>query len=312
MRILFAGTPDTAVPSLVKLHEEHEVLAVLTRAPAKVGRKRELRNSPVHETAQELGIPVHTPSSLKGAEIEELLASYEPDAIAVVAYGLLIPKNLLELPKLGWFNLHFSLLPRWRGASPVQAALVAGDSTTGTTIFKIDAGLDTGPIVSSKERDIPSGIHAGHLLEILACEGAQHLSEVFAQLAENNVVLHEQVGEATYAGLLRARDGEINWHRPAHDILNQIRGLNPEPGTWCMFNGQRIKILGATVSESLIEPGVIVAGKAVLIGTTTQALALDMVAPAGKRPMEAQAWARGLKGDHLVFDTYSMNEERDK
>ncbi|MFC5370101.1 methionyl-tRNA formyltransferase [Arcanobacterium bovis] len=309
MRILFAGTPDTAVPSLEKLHSEHEVLAVLTRAPAKVGRKRELRKSAVHEAAEELGLPVYTPASLKDEQVEEMLANYAPDAIAVVAYGLLIPKKLLELPRLGWFNLHFSLLPRWRGASPVQAALAAGDESTGTTIFKIDAGLDTGPIVASKERPIPPAANAQDLLEILAQEGAQHLAEVFAQLAQGDVSLYEQVGEPSYAGLLRARDGEINWHRTAIEIYNQIRGMNPEPGTWSTLGGQRIKILGATISESAIEPGVIVPGKVVRVGTATKALELDIVAPAGKRPMDAQAWGRGLKGDRLEFDAYSQIEE---
>ncbi|WP_124054846.1 methionyl-tRNA formyltransferase [Arcanobacterium ihumii] len=312
MRIIFAGTPETAVPSLKKLNDEHSIVAVLTRAPAKVGRKQELRNSPVHEMALELGLPVLTPSSLKGPEIEAVITELAPEAIAVVAYGLLIPKNLLDVPTHGWFNLHFSLLPRWRGASPVQAALAAGDEVTGTSVFRIEAGLDTGPIASMLEEKIPDDADAEAMLKHLSHTGAQQLTDVFETMSEGKLVLTEQEGESTYAGLLRARDGEINWLKDATAIRNQIRGLNPEPGTWSTLHGQRIKIRGARIDGTALEPGQILLGKKVLVGTGSQSIELDMVAPAGKRWMEASAWARGLKGDALIFDIKNEDEGSDQ
>ncbi|QRV02949.1 methionyl-tRNA formyltransferase [Arcanobacterium phocisimile] len=302
MRIIFAGTPATAVPSLHRLMKDHEVVAVLTRAPAPVGRKKVLTASPVHKTAEELGLPVLTPRSLRDPEIEEQLTQLAPEAIAVVAYGLLIPKNLLELPKHGWINLHYSLLPRWRGAAPVQYAVAAGDEMTGTSVFQIEAGLDTGPVFDVEEVPV-AGKTAGELLEQLSDSGAQQLARVFNALETGTAQAQPQEGDVTLAPQLTTRDSYIDFSWNGAMIDSRIRGYTPEPGPWALFNGQRIKLGPVKVSDVTgIPAGTIVAGKKVLVGTATTAVELSTVTPAGKKTMEAAAWARGLAADNMSFD----------
>ncbi|WP_216381128.1 methionyl-tRNA formyltransferase [Arcanobacterium phocae] len=308
MRIIFAGTPATALPSLHRLMEDHEVVAVLTRAPAPVGRKKILTPSPVHQAAEQLGIPVLTPRSLRGDDIEEQLTALAPEAIAVVAYGLLIPQNLLQLPTHGWINLHYSLLPRWRGAAPVQYAIAAGDTVTGTSVFQIEAGLDTGPIYDVEEHEI--GNHtAGELLDILSVSGAHQLARVFQSLESGTAQSHVQQGDVTLAPQLSTKHSRIDFTMPAHVIDSRIRGYTPEPGPWTRYNGQRIKLGQVRItSVDGIEPGKIVIGKQILVGTSTTAIELTTVTPAGKKTMLATAWARGLNDDDPAFETGDDHE----
>lgn len=299
MRIIFAGTPATAIPSLERLAQDHDVIAVLTREPAPVGRKRVLTPSPIESRAREMGIDVMTPRSLRDPEIITQLTELAPDAVAVVAYGLIIPPAALTIPTHGWINLHYSLLPRWRGAAPVQCAIAAGDSITGTSVFKIEEGLDTGPVASREEHDI-DGRTAGEMLDYLSETGAQHLARVFDQLAD--VEFHEQSGEATHAPQLTTRDSRIDWTWPASRVEAAIRAFTPEPGPWTTLAGQRVKIGPATPADSaFLAPGELSGGKQVLVGTGDGDLILSTVAPAGKTWMNASDWMRGVKVDP-VFD----------
>lgn len=303
MRIIFAGTPATAIPSLHRLMQDHEVVAVLTRAPAPVGRKKVLTPSPVHQEAEKLGLPVLTPTSLRGEEIEEQLRAFAPEAIAVVAYGLLIPKNLLDLPQHGWLNLHYSLLPRWRGAAPVQYAVAAGDTITGTCVFQIEAGLDTGPIFDVEEHAV-DGRSSGDLLNALSDSGAEQLARVFAALEQGSAKSTPQEGEVTLAPQLSTRDSFIDFSQPAKVIDAKIRGYYPEPGPWTYVEGQRIKLAPVTVTdETGIPAGRVVPGKHVKVGPGTTAVVLSDVTPAGKKTMAAEAWARGLNDGDTSFHT---------
>ncbi|MBB3024668.1 methionyl-tRNA formyltransferase [Trueperella pyogenes] len=295
MRLIFAGTPDTAVPALDKLHEDHDVIAVLTRAPAPVGRKRVLTKSAVHQRALELGLPVLTPVTLRDADIQAQIRDLAPDAIAVVAYGLLIPQALLDVPTRGWLNLHFSLLPRWRGAAPVQYAIAHGDGVTGTAVFQIEAGLDTGPIFAMEERPISETDTAESLLRVLAVSGAAQLSHVIQAIADDTAQPKAQVGEPTHAPRLTSQDARIDWSLPARSICAQTRGWWPAPGAWTELAGRRIKLGPVSVTDiEGLEPGEVQAGREVVVGTGTTAVKLGDVGPAGKAWMDSADWVRGL------------------
>ncbi|QJC21764.1 methionyl-tRNA formyltransferase [Arcanobacterium buesumense] len=301
MRIIFAGTPATALPALERLRQDHEIIAVLTRAPAPVGRKKVLTPSPVHHVAEKLGIEVLTPQSLRGDEITQKLLSLAPDAVAVVAYGLLIPEALLTIPTHGWINLHYSLLPRWRGAAPVQYAIAAGDEMTGTSVFQIEKGLDTGPVFDMEKQEI-AGRTAGEMLDLLSLTGAEQLARVFAGLEKGEVHSQPQEGDVTIAPQMSTRDSYIDFSCPANVVDARIRGYSPEPGPWTMFHGQRIKLGTVQVtSVSGIPAGMIVPGNIVRVGTGTTAVELSDVTPAGKKTMSAAAWARGLTAEKLAF-----------
>ncbi|MDP9805451.1 methionyl-tRNA formyltransferase [Trueperella bonasi] len=295
MRILFAGTPNVAVPALEALVRDHKVVGVLTRAPAPVGRKRVITKSAIHERALALEIPVMTPSSLKDAVIQEEIASYEPDAVAVVAYGMLVPKELLTVPRFGWINLHFSCLPRWRGAAPVQYAIAAGDTQTGTAVFQIQEGLDTGPVFDIAKRELTAADTAGDLLEELAKSGAKQLSRVLSAIEVGEAKSMPQEGEPTFAPRLTSKDARMIWSQPAEQISAQSRGWWPAPGAWTELGTTRVK-LGPVAATSIdgLAPGEIRAGESVLVGTSTTAVELSSVAQAGKPWMCASDWARGL------------------
>ncbi|AIT61154.1 methionyl-tRNA formyltransferase [Corynebacterium doosanense] len=304
MRLIFAGTPEPAVVALQALIDsEHEVIAVLTRPDARKGRGRSLHPSPVAELAVEHGIETLKPSTLKagtedGDAIRTRLAELAPEAIPVVAYGNLVPKDLLDLPTHGWVNLHFSLLPAWRGAAPVQAAINAGDEVTGATTFRIDEGLDTGEILGGIREEIRDTDTADDLLTRLAYSGADLLVSTMDDLASGAANPQPQEGEATYAAKISTEDARIDWARDADAIDRHIRAHTPGPGAWSMLGEQRLKVGPATVVDTRLEPGEIQVSKtSVLVGTGTTAVQLGELQAPGKKRMNAADWARGLAED---------------
>ncbi|WGW13787.1 methionyl-tRNA formyltransferase [Saxibacter everestensis] len=302
MRLIFAGTPEVALPSLNVLAESaHDVVAVLTRPDAPVGRKRILTASPVKARAIELGIPVVEASRLRG-DVLDALAGFRPDAVPIVAYGAIVgPRALAIAP---WLNLHFSLLPRWRGAAPVQRAIMAGDSETGVSVFQLDEGLDTGPVLGTSRAAISDQDTAGALLERLAVDGAGLLLESLTQLAAGTATPSEQPAGGTHAAKVVSADAQIHWQDTAEQIDRTIRGTTPAPGAWTLLAGERCKIAPVTVRSDAgpIVPGRIVADSSeVLVGTGTHPVRLGKVNPPGKGWMTAIDWMRG--GGAQAFDT---------
>lgn len=317
MKLVFAGTPEPAVVALEKLiASDHEVVAVITRPDARRGRGRTLHPSPVKALAQDHGIEVLTPTSLKpetddGRVLRERLAQLAPEAIPVVAYGNLITPDLLGVAEHGWVNLHFSLLPQWRGAAPVQAAIAAGDDITGATTFRIDEGLDTGPILGAVTEAIKPDDTADDLLTRLAYAGADLLVATMDGLSAGEIVAQPQQGAATHAGKITTAHARIDWEAPAFAIDRHIRAHTPGPGAWTMWGDDRVKLAPVTIpdlttdtqgdrdgaDESPLQPGQVRAGKKdVLVGTATTPVRLSKIQPVGKKMMDAADWARGLAG----------------
>ncbi len=301
MRLVFAGTPQVAVPSLRRLVTAgHEVLAVLTRPDAPSGRGRRLHPSPVREVAEQYGIDVLTPVSLRDPTIGDLLRELAPDCCPVVAYGNLVPAGLLGLSGHGWVNLHFSLLPAWRGAAPVQRALIAGDTVTGASTFILEAGMDTGPVLGTLHEPIRPDDTATALLDRLAERGADLLVDTLDELAAGTARPRPQPAEGvSVAPKLTAEDARIDWTAPAAVIDRLIRGCTSAPGAWTTFRGERLKIAPATPGpEQLVAPGpgeLVVERRAVHVGTGTGPLTLTAVRASGRRPMPATDWARGAR-----------------
>lgn len=298
MRIVFAGTPEPAVVALeALLKSKHEVVAVLTRPDAPKGRGRTLHPSPVKQVALEHGIEVLEPTTLRdNEEIASRLRELAPDAIPVVAYGNLVPSSLLDLPRHGWVNLHFSLLPEFRGAAPVQAAILAGLTTTGATTFRIDKGLDTGPILATLEETITPTDTADDLLTRLAYKGADLLVETMDSLDANSVVARTQPAEGTYAPKIQSKDARIRWDFDADVVDRTIRAYTPGPGAWTMLGEQRLKIGPVTLSDAntLGAGEVAVEKNQVRVGTGSVDVILQEIQPPGKKRMAADAWGRGL------------------
>jgi methionyl-tRNA formyltransferase len=296
MRLLFAGTPHAAVPALDALSAgPHEIVRVITRPPAPQGRRRVLTPSPIDERAAALGLPVLHAARLDEAATATLLAD-EADLGVVVAYGGLIREPLLSGPRLGWINLHFSLLPRWRGAAPVQHALIAGDTTTGAAVFRLEYGLDTGPLISVEEVPIGALETAGHLLDRLAGIGAPLLAAAVDALAAGTARFVPQQGEPTLAPKLTLDDGRLDLAGPAAAVLDRYRGVTPEPGAFTEHDGARLKVLEAAPAPDAasLPPGAVAAvGGRVLVGTADAPVELVTVQPAGRTPMPAAAWLRG-------------------
>lgn len=309
MKIIFAGTPEPAAVTLEHLFadERVEVIAVITQPDAKRGRGRSLRPSAVAEVAQKRDVPVYKWSTLKAdttdgdqarAQLSEL-ADAGAQAIAVVAYGNLIPADLLDVVKHGWINLHFSLLPRWRGAAPVQAAIAAGDAKTGASIFRIERGLDTGPVIATNEDSIGVEDTADDLLTRLTYSGRELLADALAGLADGTASTSVQDdAKATHAAKITPADAQIDWRFPSQVIQRVARAHTPAPGAWTMLGGQRYKIgmmlpaAGDEVPE--LQPGELHATKKhVLVGTATHALQITRIQPPGKKMMGAADWARG-------------------
>ena len=298
MRLVFAGTPEPAAAALERLiASDHEVVAVLTRPDARRGRGRTLHPSPVKALALEHGIEVLTPESLtRDDAIRDQLKELAPDAIPVVAYGNLIPADMLDIPAHGWVNLHFSLLPKWRGAAPVQAAIAAGDAVTGATTFRIDEGLDTGDILDTLETVIGEAETSGELLERLAYAGADLLVQTMDALDAGTAAPTPQPEEGTYAHKINPADARVDWNQPAAVIDRGIRAHTPAPGAWTMRGDDRFKLGPVTpTGEGALAPGEAAFGKnEVLVGTAGGDVRLGTIQPPGKKMMNAADWARGL------------------
>jgi methionyl-tRNA formyltransferase len=299
MRLVFAGTPEVALPSLEALtSSRHEVVAVLTRPPAPAGRGRAPRPSAVHVRADELGIPVLTPSTLRDPDALAPLVDLAPACCPVVAYGALLPPAALAVPAQGWINLHFSLLPRWRGAAPVQHAIRAGDTETGATTFRIDEGLDTGPILLQETTHIGDRETSGELLGRLAESGAALLVATLDAVEEGTVIARPQPAEgATLAPRIEVDDARIDWAQASAHVDRLIRASTPAPGAWTLLAGSRIRLAPVEVTDTTdLAPGEIRAGKReVLVGTGSTAVRLGEVIAQGKRAMTAADWARGMR-----------------
>jgi len=298
MRLVFAGTPEPAAAALERLiASDHEVVAVLTRPDARRGRGRTLHPSPVKALALEHGIEVLTPESLtRDDAIRDQLKALAPDAIPVVAYGNLIPADMLDIPAHGWVNLHFSLLPKWRGAAPVQAAIAAGDEVTGATTFRINEGLDTGDILDTLETVIGEAETSGELLERLAYAGADLLVETMDALEAGTADPTPQPEEGTYAHKIAPADARVDWTQPAAVIDRGIRAHTPAPGAWTMRGEDRFKLGPVTpMGSGALAPGEAAFGKnEVLVGTADGDVRLGTIQPPGKKMMNAADWARGL------------------
>jgi methionyl-tRNA formyltransferase len=306
MRIVFAGTPEVALPTLEALHgSDHEVVAVLTRPDARVGRGRKVSRSPVAAWADEHGVEVLTPAKPREPEFLERLRELDADLVPVVAYGSLVPPAALEIPRLGWINLHFSLLPAWRGAAPVQHAVLNGDPMTGACVFQLEEGLDTGPVYGRLTEPIAPDDTAGTLLERLAVAGARLTLDVVDALEEGIVVGEPQPEDGvSYAPKITVDDARVRWTDPAFAVDRRIRAVTPAPGAWTEHDGQRLRLGPVRVDPDgpRLAPGeVAVAKHHVHVGTATDPVRLDQVQPAGKKPMDAAAWGRGLQTETPVF-----------
>ncbi|MFL6080499.1 MAG: methionyl-tRNA formyltransferase [Ornithinibacter sp.] len=319
MRLVVAGTPQTAVPSLLALvGSRHEVAAVVTRPDARAGRGRTLAPSPVKQVALEHGIEVLSPPTPRDPDFLARLGEIAPDCCPVVAYGALLPKVALDLPVHGWVNLHFSLLPAWRGAAPVQRALMAGDDVTGATTFVIDEGLDTGPVLGTLTEAVRPHDTAGTLLDRLATAGAGLLLATMDGLADGSLQAVPQPAEGvSLAPKLSTDEARVRWSLPAHVVDRHVRGCTPAPGAWTTFRGERVKVgpvrfaaggVGAASGSSgptrvmpardgvPLEPGELhVSKQAVLVGTASVPVELGELRPHGKKPMASADWARGMR-----------------
>lgn len=299
MRIVFAGTPQAAVPSLESLlASSHEVAAVVTRPDARAGRGRSLRPSPVREVAQAHDLQVATPRHPRDADFQDWLRAVAPDACPVVAYGALVPKTVLDIPTYGWINLHFSLLPAWRGAAPVQHAVMHGDEVTGATTFRLDEGMDTGPVLGTMTETVRPRDTAGELLDRLATAGAGLLVATLDALEQGTLSAVEQSSEGVcLAPKITTDDAQIRWHEPGFAVDRRIRGCTPAPGAWTTFRGERLKVRSAgPVDVADLAPGEVRASKRdVVVGTGAGGLALGVVQPHGKKAVAAADWARGAR-----------------
>src|SRR4051812_3341472 len=304
MRVVFAGTPSVAVPSLHAILDSgrHDVVAVVTRPDKPAGRGRELRSSPVKDVAASRGIPVLQPRRPGDDDFLEQLRALAPDCCPVVAYGALLPPSALAVPTHGWVNLHFSLLPAWRGAAPVQHAILAGDEITGATTFLIEEGLDSGPVYGVLTAEIGPRETAGELLERLATAGAGLLLATLDGIADASLQPQPQAAEGvSVAGKLTSADARVDWGAPALRIDRLVRACTPAPGAWTTFRGKRLKLAPVVPADGNeqgeLRPGELRIGVAdtVAVGTGSGAALLGDVQPEGRAAMPAAAWARGVR-----------------
>ena len=304
MRLIFMGTPDFAVPALIALADAgHDIAAVYTRAAKPAGRGMALQPTPVERQARLLGVPVLTPATLKNAEAEAAFRAHKADTAVVVAYGLLLPKPILDTPRLGCFNVHASLLPRWRGAAPINRAVMEGDAESGVTIMKMDVGLDTGPMAMAERVSIGADMTAGDLHDALARLGANLMASVLAAAERGSLTLKPQPAEGvTYAEKISKNETRIDWARPGKEVHNHIRGLSPFPGAWFEIDGARIKALRSTKGEGKGKPGTAL-DDGLTIACGDGAVQLVQVQAAGRKPMSADEFLRGTPvktGTHLA------------
>ena len=295
LRLVFMGTPDFAVPTLVEIvGGGHEVVAVYTRAPQPAGRGLAPKPSPVARQAERFGLPVFTPKTLKANDAAEAMRAHGADAAVVVAYGLILPKSILEIFPLGCFNLHASLLPRWRGAAPIHRAIMAGDQETGVMVMKLDEGLDTGAIAMAERVPIGADATTGALHDELARRGADLMLRALAVLEKGQLQLTPQAASGvTYANKVDKSETRIDWTKPWHEVHNHCRGLSPFPGAWCEFAGAgRVKILRTTKGEGSGAPGRVLDDK-LTVACGSGAVRLLQLQRAGKQLMAADEFLRG-------------------
>jgi methionyl-tRNA formyltransferase len=296
LRLIFMGTPDFAVPTLIEIvGRGYEVVAVYTRAPKPAGRGMDLQVTPVEREARRFGIPVLTPKTLRTEEAAAEYRSHRADAAVVVAYGLILPLPILETVPLGCFNVHASLLPRWRGAAPINRAVMAGDTESGVTIMRMEEGLDTGPIAIAERMPIDADMTAGDLHDALARLGADLMVRALGALERGSLRLTRQPDKGvTYATKIDKGETRIDWGKPWKQVHNHIRGLSPFPGAWFELSGQRIKVLRTTKGEGAGAPGTVLDDE-LTIACREGAVRLTEVQRAGKQPMKAEAFLRGAK-----------------
>ena len=301
MRLVFAGTPEPAVPALRAVLDapQHEVLAVVTRPDAPAGRGRAVRRSPVGELADAAGVPVLTPERPRDPDFLATMRSLAPDCCAVVAYGALLPRAALDIPAHGWVNLHFSLLPAWRGAAPVQAALRHGDPITGATTFRLEEGLDTGPTFGVVTETVRPRDTAGELLGRLAVSGAALLVATVDRIADGTIEARPQPTDGvSYAPKVTPDDARVDWTAPPAAIDRVVRSVTPDPGAWSTFRDERLGLGPVDVVDTApdLKAGELLAEKRrVLVGTAGGAVRLGEVRPVGRRAMPAADWARGVR-----------------
>ncbi|MFG3656417.1 methionyl-tRNA formyltransferase [Streptomyces sp. NPDC047706] len=301
MKLVFAGTPEVAVPALDALLESgrHEVVAVVTRPDAPAGRGRRLVASPVAERAEEAGIEVLKPARPREPEFLERLREIGPDCCPVVAYGALLPRAALDIPAHGWVNLHFSLLPAWRGAAPVQHSIMSGDEITGASTFLIEEGLDSGPVYGTVTETIRPSDTSGDLLTRLAFAGAGLLAATMDGIADGSLKAVPQPADGvTVAPKITVEDARVDWATPALRVDRVVRGCTPAPGAWTTFRGERLKLVqvAPVPDRTDLVPGQLSVGKNnVYAGTGSHAVELLWVQAQGKKPMRAADWARGVR-----------------
>lgn len=300
MRVVFAGTPEVAVPALDAVAASgHELVGVVTRPDAPAGRGRRLTPSPVGLRAEELGVPVLKPAHPRDPDFQAALRDLAPDCCPVVAYGALIPRSALDIPRHGWVNLHFSLLPAWRGAAPVQHSIWAGDEVTGATTFRIVEALDAGPAFGVMTEAIRPTDTAGALLDRLADGGAGLLVATLDGIADGSLEAREQPSDGvSLAPKISVDDARVDWTEPAQAVDRRIRACSPFPGAWTEYDGERVKLGPVTpvVDGPDLAPGVLAVGKnELLVGTASGAVRLDRVKAFGKKEMGAADWARGAR-----------------
>lgn len=299
LRVVFMGTPEFSVPTLMEIvGQGYDVVACYSQPPRKAGRGMELKPSPVHQAAETLGIPVFTPTSLKSEEEQEKFRALQPDVAVVVAYGLILPKAILEAPEHGCLNLHASLLPRWRGAAPINRAVMAGDGETGIEVMRMEEGLDTGPVCMAERVEIGPDMTAGELHDRLSALGGDLMVRALAALSRATLDGVPQTQEGvTYAAKLDKGETRIDWARPSAEVHNHIRGLSPFPGAWCEVGvggkAERVKILRSTLADGEGEPGTILDNN-LTVACGTGAVRLLQLQRAGKKPMGAEEFLRGL------------------
>ena len=314
LKVAFMGTPDFAVSALQALIDSpHEVVCVYSQPPRPKGRGHKMQKSPVHDVAEKHDIPVFTPQSLKDREAQQEFAAHKVDVAVVAAYGLILPESVLNAPKYGCLNVHASLLPRWRGASPIQHAIWKGDDVSGVTIMQMDKGLDTGDMILKCEIPLSGNTTASGLHDALADMGAKLTLEVLDQLAKNDGVKAEkQDGNlSNYAPLLKKEDGQVDWNNPAIEIDQQVRALNPWPGVWAEIQGKRFKVLdvnlvdvdcpnyaGALCNEG-VSPGTILDKNGLILCGVKTVLTLKSIQPEGKKAMD---FTSALNGGYINMD----------
>jgi len=294
MRLIFMGTPDFAVPTLIELAARgHEIAAVYTRAAKPAGRGMDLQRTPIEREARRFALAVRTPKTLKDDDVQKIFHAHNADAAVVVAYGLILPKPILEATRLGCFNVHASLLPRWRGAAPINRAIMAGDAESGVTIMKMDEGLDTGAMAMAERAAIGADMTAGELHDALSRVGADLMLRVLAAAERDSLSLTPQPANGvTYAEKISKNETRIDWGKSWKQVDDHIRGLSPFPGAWFEFDGVRVKVLRSIRGESAGPPGILLDNR-LTVACGDGAVQLVQVQRAGRQPMSADEFLRG-------------------